>query len=441
MTLFRFENISLFKLDSGDILGLHNNKLEVARMSSSLWDAAQNNVEGEELSELKSWSNSSLDITKKLKITLKTKTLTINTTQLCNLKCTYCAAGGDGTYGSPQQRLNLKIGLPQIEWLMTRCLPGDRFQINFIGGEPLLYPEIINEIANYASQLAEKNELALRLSVITNGTRLFDSHALDILIKHRIAVLVSVDGPPQIQNKFRPKKNVSTSESNLGSSQDLERGLFKLRSVRDKLPSIGLAAVFHKDHYDVLETYKYFLVWDFDYYEFSYSHTDFDIDSSRKFSLALENTAEHAISIGGEDELRKIKIFDSIFNRFDEQLRIENFCGSGKSLLSMDSKGDLFACPWDINISATKLNKKGIGLNQDSLTQYESSQISKNECQTCWAKFICGGGCNYSHQKSPHERQDDKSYNRKVDPVFCERMQSLIVTTIKHYESFRRGVT
>ncbi len=439
MTLFRYENISLFKLDSGEVLGFHNDNLEVARVSSSLWSAAQNGAPSEELAELKSWSNSHNNQIKKLVVEQKTKTLTINTTQLCNLKCTYCAAGGDGTYGSPSLKLDLKKGLPQLEWLMARCLPGERFQINFLGGEPLLYPDVIREVAEYATQMANKHELALRLAVITNGTRLSDPDVLDLLVKYRVAVSVSVDGPPHIQNKFRPKKG--TQENLTDSSKDLERGLFQLRNIRDRLPAIGLAAVFHKDHYDVLETYKYLSMWDFDFYELSYSHTDFDSKASQQFSKGFAEVAQLADSRGGEAELRKIKTFDSIIHRLDEQLRIENFCGSGKSLLSMDAKGNLFACPWDINNNLSKVNsQEHIGLNQSLLDSYKAPQIANHDCQSCWAKFVCGGGCNYSHSQAPSQGTEaNLNLTKKVDPVFCERMQSMIVTTLNYYEKYRRG--
>lgn len=440
MTLFRYENVSLIKLDSGDIYGFHNINLEVARISEDLWEASQNGTPCEELTELRSWSEFINPSAKKLVIEQKAKTLTVNTTQLCNLKCTYCAAGGDGTYGSPNMKLDLKKGLPQLEWLMARCLPGERFQINFLGGEPLLYPDVMHEIAEYAQQLSQQYQVAVRFAVVTNGTRLSDPIILDLLCQFRIAVTVSVDGPPHIQNKFRPKK--SGKGESQESSQDLENGLSQLRSIRHKLPAIGLNAVFHKDHFDALETYKYFRNWDFDYYELTYSHTDFDPEASAGFCQSMEEVAQYADAQGGEDELRKIKTFDSIIHRLDEQLRVENFCGSGKSLLSMDAKGNVYACPWDINNTSMKLNSSNnLGVLSDKMAKYKEPQIAKNACQTCWAKFVCGGGCSYSHNQYLDKSNSSSGLNtlEKIDPVFCERMQSIIVTTIKFYEKYRRG--
>lgn len=434
MTLLRYENVSLFKLDSGEVLGFHNNNLEVARMSDSVWGAAQRGTPTEELSELKSWSDSVNLDAQKLVIEQKVKTITINTTQLCNLKCNYCAAGGDGTYGAPSVKIDLKRGMPQLEWLMARCLPGEKFQINFLGGEPLLYPEVMREVAEFALKLSNQYEVAVRFAVITNGTRLAIPEVLSLLSDFRIAVTVSVDGPPHIQNKFRPKKK---GDENFDSGKELERGLYQLREIRHRLPCIGLAAVFHKEHTELLETYKYFQMWDFDFYEMTYSHTDFDAEASKCFSLGMQEVAKFADAQGGEEELRKIKTFDSIIHRLDQQLRIENFCGSGKSLLSMDVKGNLFACPWDINEPSRKVNLSlSAGLQPEKLNLFKESQIVQNGCQQCWAKFVCGGGCTYTHKQN--EKDQASSDSIKVDPVFCERIQDLIITTIKYYEKYRR---
>jgi uncharacterized protein len=280
-------------------------------------------------------------------------------------------------------------------------------------------------VAERAKDLAEKSEVALRFAVVTNGTRLSDEKVLELLLEYRMAVTVSVDGPPEIQDHFRPQK------AGRGSSVELEKGLHSIREIKNRLPSVGLAAVFHKDHVAVLEAYKYFLKWDFDFYELNYSHTDFDEKASQDFSRGMQAVAEYADRIGGEDELRKIRIFDGLFQRLDEQLRLESFCGSGKSLLSMDAKGDLYACPWDINEKSLKLNY-GNEILAEKLEEYQAPQNEKNLCRICWAKYLCGGGCNYTHKKS-------SGSSLKVDPIFCDRTQSLILTSLMYYEKYRRS--
>lgn len=424
MTPLQFEKISVFRLENGRVYGFHNENLEVAQLSESLWDALVRCHVGEELAELQQWSDSVNVQVKNSRLEQRVKTLTINTTQLCNLKCVYCAAGGDGSYGEPLVKIDLNKGLAQLQWLMSRCLPGDRFQINFLGGEPLLYPEIMRSVILYAKDLAEKAQVALRLAVVTNGTRLYEQKVLDLLEEFRIAVTVSVDGPPAIQDRFRK------SSRGGASSHELERGLLAVLAIKNRLPSIGLAAVFHKDYTGVRETYRYFQKWDVDFYELNFSHTEADLTASQEFSQGLREVAALADQLGGEDALRKIRSFDGIIQRLDEQIRLENFCGSGKSLLSMDARGDLYPCPWDINEKQLKLNSS-VGIGPNKLETFGSPQIAKTACRQCWAKYLCGGGCHYTHKKNT-------GFSRRVDPIFCERMQDLITTTLLYYEKYRR---
>ncbi len=431
MTLVQFGKISVMKLSSGEVLGFHNENLEIARLSEDLWQSlAESKLDDVAMTELKLWSNTSTDTRSHLALNSNKdlasyKTLTINSTQLCNLRCTYCAAGGDGTYGAPMSKLDLSKGLPQLEWLIMKCNEGDYFQINFLGGEPLLYPEVIESVIFKANELALKQKIHLRYLVITNGTQFNDS-VLKLLTDNQISVTVSVDGPEKVQNQFRPQANGK------GSFAAVQEGLQKLKEISHALPSVGLSAVFHKDHLEVFQTYQYFRSWNFDFYELNYSHTDFDVKGNDRYISEINRVAEDAHLFGGERELRKIRNLDGIFSRLDDQIRLENFCGSGRSLLSMDTKGKLYACPWDINDFNLNLSHQNGGVDSEKQQQYLDPQISKIECSTCWAKYVCGGGCNFNHRSGTGS-------NIKVEPIFCKRIQGLIQIAFIYYEKYRRN--
>jgi uncharacterized protein len=302
---------------------------------------------------------------------------------------------------------------------------GSTLQINFLGGEPLLYPDTIQAIATASTEMAHEVGVQMRFAVVTNGTMLAEQKVQQLLLNSQMAVTVSVDGPPEVQDRFRPMKKGE------GSSQHVEKGLEALQSIRKQLPSIGLSAVFHKNHLDVLATYEYFRRWDFDFYEFNYSHTEFDANASQSFVDGFIEVLRGADLAGGEDELRKIRSVDSLFLRLDEQVRALNFCGSGRSLLSMDARGDLFACPWDINDRQARLNTQ-VGVMAERGEQYQIPQVKKADCQKCWARNLCGGGCSYIHSQGNKQASG-------VDPFFCERTRSLIKTVIGYYEKYRRS--
>ena len=129
------------------------------------------------------------------------------------------------------------------------------------------------------------------------------------------------------------------------------------------------------------------------------------------------------------EEQGKISIFDHYFKMLDSQQRIENHCGAGKSYLMVDAKNRLYSCVWDAN------NKKDLvgqneQLDSEALAKYSKPLIELNNCQTCWARFLCGGGCmhiNKSHSGNKNQK----------NILFCERTRSLILTALLYYKRAR----
>ena len=81
----------------------------------------------------------------------------------CNLRCSYCYVHEPETYptGFAEQGLPLDQARRVLEHLREEC-----FSVRFQGGEPLLYPHIV-ELARYA-----REDLRFgNLSIITNGCR------------------------------------------------------------------------------------------------------------------------------------------------------------------------------------------------------------------------------------------------------------------------------
>src|SRR5215216_2591378 len=104
----RFSDLAVIQSDEGKVYGFHPYRLELAQLDESTLKAIQSFQAGQNsnqvlqnLDELKSWLNeTSNSLTGDALPDIKTQVLSLNISQICNLKCTYCAAGGDGTYGS-----------------------------------------------------------------------------------------------------------------------------------------------------------------------------------------------------------------------------------------------------------------------------------------------------------------------------------------------------
>lgn len=111
-------------------------------------------------------------------------------TTRCQLRCRYCyMAAGDvaardldpETFSRAYEALGMEPG----------C------EIQIAGGEPLLVPEILDAVAGRARILG-----AGRVNVQTNGIGI-DDRFISLVKRHRLAVGVSLDGPPAVNDALR----------------------------------------------------------------------------------------------------------------------------------------------------------------------------------------------------------------------------------------------
>lgn len=372
--------------------------------------------------DLLAWNNEPSSETTDVNFSGAIRHLTINVTQICNLGCAYCAAGGDGTYGDAIAKISVEKTLPQLKFFIDKLNGKGTFNITFLGGEPLLYPEGIKLIANYLKLMTAGTEVQLGYNVITNGT-LINSETIEILKDMRAHLTISIDGKPEVQDRVRPMKNGKSS------SQAAIAGLEIAIRNREHLGRILIHSVFTKTHTAVAETYQYLSEFNPDAYEFTFDVTEKDHQANQLFIQEMERTAALAWKRGQEQELRKITLFDGYFKALDSQLRKSSYCGSGKSLLSIDAKNRIFACPLDVEDKKEQVGQETL-LDQSKLIPLQKSFIDANNCQECWARHLCGGGCLYVHKTLTGSK------NKKHDS-FCERQRRLLASSIMYYQLAR----
>ena len=445
MNLKRFQDIIAVKTEPTDsasgsgqsvITAFHARNLEIAEMSEAAFnemtdiqfktsqvpESKEHSADAEALQSLKDWNAENNPDVKSGKVSFGIRSLTLNVTQICNLKCTYCAAGGDGTYGEAINKVNVEKTLPQLKFFLENLKDGSHFNLSFVGGEPFLYPEAMKAIYDYIILQAAGRNITSKFMVTTNGTLMTDK-AIELLKTMKIHVTVSLDGEASINDIVRPGKDGK------GSTAATLQGIKRLVEIRDHLASIGIAAVYSSKNMFVKDSYLFFKTLNVDAYEFNFSYSEKSQEAQNEFIKQMGQIAQLAWAAGGETELRKIKTFNAYFEVFDSQQRIDNFCGAGKSYLMIDAKNRLYTCPWVVGESEEVV---GVGsqLDYDKLGKYQKPLIELNNCQSCWARYVCGGGCMFIHR----EHTGDK---HKKDNMFCERTRNLIFLGILYYKRAR----
>ena len=116
-------------------------------------------------------------------------------TQHCNLRCPFC----EWDQSLPRSRQHadarevLRFATLLAEW---QAATGRRVLVSWLGGEPLLWPEL-------AGVAAEVHALGLAQSATTNGTTLGQAKAQDLVLRLFAELTVSVDGFADFHDPMR----------------------------------------------------------------------------------------------------------------------------------------------------------------------------------------------------------------------------------------------
>ena len=435
--LRRHNEIIAFKAGN-EITAFHGVNMEVAEISEESFaqmapvtvetgeiptvEVPANPEKKEAFDALQEWNSEVNPNAKSGKLDFQIRSINLNVNQICNLKCAYCAAGGDGTYGEPMNKISVDKTLPQLRFLMAQLKPGQNFRVIVIGGEPLLYPEAIKAIHDYLFAEGKTRQINPVLSIVTNGT-LLKGKTLELIRSLKIEIKISLDGDKEINDVVRPTKN------NTSSTDQIVEAINEISKDRGQITNWGISAISTAANPETYRAYKFIRSLNPDWMEFHFDVAEKSPDVQAKFIEQMNLIADHAWQAGGEDELRKIRQFDEVFQRLDSQLRLENHCGAGKSYLMIDAKNKMYPCVWEAG-DKTQVVGENEQFDHAKLSNYSKSLIELNNCQTCWARHLCGGGCMYINKLNNGSKH-------VKDKMFCERTRSLLLPVISYYKKAR----
>ncbi|MBV8439845.1 MAG: radical SAM protein, partial [Hyphomicrobiales bacterium] len=134
----------------------------------------------------------------------KIRALSLAIAQKCNLGCAYCYAQ-QGDFGAPAKNMSLADALSAVELLVGEAERGERLNLAFLGGEPLVNRPTLRAAARRARELAETRRAIINYSITTNGTLLTEDDAR-FFEEFGFAVTISLDGPREVHDALRPYK-------------------------------------------------------------------------------------------------------------------------------------------------------------------------------------------------------------------------------------------
>jgi uncharacterized protein len=351
--------------------------------------------------------------------------LALNVSQKCNLRCRYCFASGDpipefgcqGTYGD-ESLMSLNVGISSVDFLFSFPNNTDELKLIYFGGEPLLNFEIVKKITEYGKDKAQEQGKKITFEIDTNGT-ILSKEILDFIDDYNVNIQLSIDGKKNIHDKCRYFENGEGSHDivihNLNRILTLNLNNLSVRFVISK---------YNTNLYDTILYIKSLGVKNIDFDPVITKETEYGLNNNdlKKVLKSLKKYTDvfQQKALDGK-VLNSGKFLDS-FKLIDEQRKYQAknyyFCGAGRRLYGVSSKGEIYPCASFVGVKEYKLGDiySGININRNIKFIKNNNVDNKIGCSQCFAKYLCGGGCAHESiiiNKDIHIPNDTSCFFRK----------------------------
>ena len=325
------------------------------------------------------------------------QSISLNISSSCNLGCTYCYADKGSFGGVPSAPMTWPIAQAATDRLLAVAQRDRPITIGFLGGEPFANRALIHQTVNYASAEGHRRGLDVRFSVTTNGTLLRPAD-LDLMRGHPFAVTVSLDGAADVNDTQRPMRNGRPGGWALATAR-----------VSGLLADPGqakLAARATVTRHDMDVSARLRALVDLGFPEAGVAPLRGAPDEAGALREADWTVYLHELIRASRAELARL--------RRGLPVRLTNFavalkqihrgacspypCGAGGGYFSVSAGGRWYACHRAIGDPAFEMGSSD-GLDTVRRRRFlEDRHVHvQTDCRTCWARYLCSGGC---HQEA-----------------------------------------
>jgi uncharacterized protein len=320
--------------------------------------------------------------------------LSLAIAQKCNLGCTYCYAQ-QGEFGGAAKSMPLEEATKAVELLVHGADEGARLNLAFLGGEPLVNRAVLYAATRHATQLAERRGNPITFSITTNGTLLTEADA-EFFEAHGFAVTVSLDGPREAHNLLRPFKSGS------GSFDAIVQRIRPLLALQRRM-QVSARVTVTPANLELLRALDEFIEMGFHSVGFSPMLSS-PSGSGEMQSADLETMLGEMIDCGREFERRTLNRerypFANMVNAMREIERGTHRpypCGAGAGYLGVSADGELSACHRFVGDEAGAMGSLNNGVDRKRQSEWLTERhVHRQEpCRSCWARYLCGGGCHH----------------------------------------------
>ncbi|MEK4999146.1 Cys-rich peptide radical SAM maturase CcpM [Paenibacillus sp. FSL H7-0918] len=332
--------------------------------------------------------------------------ITLQVTQNCNLRCSYCAYSGSYLHRvHTNKRMKKEVALKAIKFLIEHSVDSPIINIGFYGGEPLLEMDLIKACVAYAREQSAGKELTFNLT--TNATLITDE-TLEFLSSNDFNLTISLDG-----DEVAHDRNRVFAVNNKGSFQTI---MDNIENIKNKTPDYVDKVMFNAvidpnsdfscstNFFSNYETVKDFAVMASDIAS-SYKKSESLINDS---FIKMYNYEVFKLFLYKFDRLKKndvsklvMESFDQIQENVHNRLRISFYdvkkdhhsgpCVPGVQRLFVNADGALYPCERVSEASSVmRIGHIDTGFELDNIRNILNiGTITEKECKECWAFRYC----------------------------------------------------
>lgn len=320
------------------------------------------------------------------------KALCLNVAHSCNLSCCYCFAA-QGSYKGAEALMPLETGKKAMDFLVDHSGSRHNLEVDFFGGEPLLNWPMVKETVAYARSLEGPHNKHFRFTLTTNGL-LIDEDVIDFTNREMDNVVLSLDGRKKTHDRFRvTRAGKGCYDIVLPKFQELvsrrTRGTYYVRGTYTHYNTDFLEDILHIADQGFDEISMEPVVCP-PHEPYALTEADMPVLKAQYEALAKEMI------------LRRQQGRGFNFYHFTIDLdagpciykRIRG-CGSGTEYLAVTPTGDLYPCHQLVDNPDFLMGNLREGIVRTDLGEAFSqcNVFARPDCQACWAKYYCSGGC------------------------------------------------
>ena len=331
--------------------------------------------------------------------------IVLQVTQNCNLRCSYCAYSGSYYNRThTNKRMRVETALRAVDFFMERSSGIEEVTIGFYGGEPVLEFGLIKQVIDHVEKHYPARKV--RYNFTTNLT-LFTDEVIDYVLEKNIQIMISIDGPQPVQDKYRAfvngKGSYATVMANASRLQEKDPKYFQTcftntvaspgedyESIREFLDHNELFGSLHSSFTQVNGVgLKEEVTYGDEYYRMVRREkfkillfTLGEIDSSR----ASRTFAQEKATILYTN--RELMGGGTLHSRKGHP---GGPCVPGLHRFFVDVDGNFYPCERITEDAAFQVGNLDTGFDLEKVEKIINvGRCTKEECLNCWAFLFCG---------------------------------------------------